>query len=260
MPVIDKYVPGTFCWVELSTTDAKAAKGFYSGLFGWTTDDMPIGPDKFYTMLKLDGQTVGALYEAGEEMAGIPPNWLSYASVANVDETAEKVGSLGGKVMKAPFDVMDAGRMAVILDPSDAAFALWQANKSFGATIVNDPGSFCWNELLTRDTAACKSFYTGLFGWTANVMEGGPIPYTIFLNGERPAGGMMDMPAEAGPAPSHWLVYFSVEDADASVKKVEELGGSIRVPPMDIPNVGRFSVVADPQGAGFGIIKLLKIM
>lgn len=252
-----EYAPGTFCWVELATTDGEAAKQFYTGLFGWAFNDNPIGPEMVYTMLKEDGKDVGALYKMPAEMTsqGIPPNWLSYVSVASADESTEKAKALGGTVLKEPFDVFDIGRMAVIQDPTGAVFAVWQPFKQKGSGIVNVPNSFCWNELATKDTAKAGDFYSGLFGWGKNVQEMG-MTYTMFINGDRPAGGMYEPPPEMGDLPPHWLVYFAVDDCDAQAQKAAELGGKICAPPSDIPGIGRFSVIQDPQGAAFAIIKL----
>lgn len=252
------YAPGTFCWVELGTTDATAAKQFYTELFGWMPHDNPIGPDMVYTMLKLDGKDVGALYQLTPEMTaqGIPPNWLSYVSVSSADEAAAKAKEAGGTLMKEPFDVFTVGRMAVVQDPTGAVFALWQAGTHQGAGICNVPNSFCWNELATSDTEKAGDFYTKLFGWGKNVQQMGPMTYTSFMNGDRPAGGMYKPAPEMGNIPPHWLVYFAVDDTDAKVKKAEELGAKTIAPPMDIPGTGRFAILQDPQGAAFGIIKL----
>jgi hypothetical protein len=252
------YAPGTFCWVELATTDSAGAKRFYTELFGWTFTDSPIGPDMVYTMLKQDGKDVGALYQMGSEMTsqGIPPNWLSYVSITSADETATKAKALGGTLLKEPFDVLTVGRMAVVQDPTGAVFALWQPGTHKGAGICNVPNSFCWNELGTRDVAKAGDFYSGLFGWGKNVQQMGPMTYTSFMNGDRPAGGMYEPPPEMGDVPPHWLVYFAVADTDGMVTKATALGGKVCAPPMDIPGTGRFAIITDPQGAAFGIIKL----
>ncbi|MGH9968740.1 MAG: VOC family protein [Pyrinomonadaceae bacterium] len=253
-----EFAPGTFCWVELGTTDGQAAKKFYTELFGWTFNDSPVGPDMVYTMLKQDGKDVGALYKMPGEMTsqGIPPYWLSYVSVTSADESSEKAKSLGGTLMKEPFDVFDVGRMSVVQDPTGAVFALWQPLKHKGAGIVNVPNSFCWNELATKDSAKAGDFYAGLFGWTKNAQDMGPMTYTMFVNGERPAGGMYEPPPEMGDVPPNWLVYFAVDDCDAKAQKATELGGKVCAPPSDIPGIGRFAVITDPQGAAFAIIKL----
>lgn len=253
-----EYAPGTFCWVELGTSDGEGAKDFYTQLFGWDFTDNPMGPGMVYTMLKLDGKDVGGLYQLPEEMKsqGVPPHWLSYVSTTSADETAEKAKSLGATLMKEPFDVTTVGRMAVIQDPTGAVFAIWQAGTHKGAGVNNVPNSFCWNELSTKDTNKAGKFYAGLFGWGKDVKDMGPMTYTTFTNRDRPAGGMFEPTPEMGDVPPHWLVYFAVDDCDAKAKKAGELGAKAIVPPSDIPGVGRFAVIQDPQGAVFGIIKL----
>jgi predicted enzyme related to lactoylglutathione lyase len=255
-----QYGPGTFCWVELGTTDAEAAKKFYGALFGWGFNDNPMGPDMVYTILKLDSKDVGGLYHMPSDMTsqGVPPHWMSYVSVKSADEAAAKAKSLGAALMKEPFDVGDAGRMSVIQDPTGAVFSIWQAGVTPGAGIYNVPNSLCWNELATPDTAKAGEFYTGLFGWGKEVKDMGTMTYTLFINGERQAGGMYTPTPEMGEIPPNWLAYFAVDDADGKVAKASELGATIIVPPMDIPQVGRFAVIQDPQGATFGIIKLLQ--
>lgn len=243
---------------ELGTSDSEAAKKFYTELFGWDTDDKPIGPSMVYTTLKQDGKDVGALYQLTAEMVSerVPPHWLSYVSVTSADESAEKAKSLGANVMKGPFDVFTVGRMAVVKDPTGAVFALWQAGTHKGASVVNAPNSFCWNELGTKDTNKAGEFYTGLFGWGKKVQQMGPMNYTSFMNGDRPAGGMYELPPEMGNIPPHWLTYFAVADTDAALEKANEIGGKTFLPAADIPGTGRFAVIQDPQGAVFGIIRL----
>ena len=258
MQEIPEYKPGTFCWVELATTNGQAAKTFYTQLFGWDYVDNPVGPDMIYTMLKLNGKDVGALYQMPSEMTaqGIPPNWLNYVSVKSADETAEKAKAAGATLLKDPFDVFTVGRMAVVKDPTGAVFALWQAGTHKGAGIYNVPNSFCWNELGTTDTQKAGEFYSNLFGWTRKVQNFGPMEYTIFNNGDRGAGGMYKITPEMGNIPPHWLTYFAVDDCDAKVKKATELGASVMKPAADIPGVGRFAILQDPQAAVFAIIKL----
>ena len=249
-----EHAPGSFCWAELATTDGAGAKKFYSELFGWTTHDSPVGPGMVYTMLKLDGKDVGALYEKGETMKDVPTFWASYISVANAEEIAAKAKALGGTVMKEPFDVMDVGRMAVITDPTGATFCIWQPGKHTGYGVKGEPNSVSWNELLTTDTARAIDFYTKLFGWVAQTH--GPMQYTEFMIGDTHAGGMMPIQPHMGPMPPHWGIYFAVEDCDATFAKATSLGARAFVPPTTIENVGRFSTMSDPQGAVFAIIKL----
>lgn len=258
MAVIEKHVPGTFCWAELGTTDTSGAKRFYTGIFGWSPDDMPMGENQVYTMLKIDGREMGALYELNPEQRGqgVPPHWMLYVAVESADSAAAKAKQLGATVLAGPFDVFDAGRMAVIRDPQGATFSVWQARTHSGSKIGQVAGTLCWSELATTDPAAATHFYTGLFGWGTKVSDMGPVRYTEWLNQGQPTGGMMQMPEQWKEAPPHWMPYFQVEDCDGSAAKARELGGKILHGPEDIPNVGRFAVIRDPQGAVFSIIRL----
>jgi uncharacterized protein len=258
MQEVTKYEPGTFCWVELATSDGPAAKNFYSQLFGWEGADNPMGPDAVYTMLRTNSKDVGGLYQLMPEMKaqGVPPHWLSYVSVTNVEETAEKAKAAGATLLQEPFDVFTLGRMAVVQDPTGAMFGLWQAGEHHGAGIYNAPGSLCWNELATTDSQKAREFYSRLFGWTSETNQFGPMEYTMFQNGDRAAAGMYKITPEMGPIPPHWMVYFAVDDCDATVQKASELGASVMKPADDIPEVGRFAVLTDPQGSAFAVIKL----
>ena len=258
MTEFKEYAPGTFSWVDLATTNAEAAKKFYTGLFGWSTVDIPAGETGVYTMCQLGGKEVAALYQMGPEQSaqGIPPHWMSYVSVANAAESAKKAKSLGGQLLMEPGDVMDAGRMALIQDPVGAVVALWEPRTHIGAKLANEPGTFTWNELATTDTEKSSEFYTKLFDWKTEVYEMPSGPYTTFINQDRMNAGMMKMTEEWGDAPPHWLVYFAVADCERSTEKAKELGAEILVPPMEAGEVGRFSVIQDPQGAVFSIIKM----
>jgi len=251
-----KYEPGTFCWVELATKDGAAAKKFYTSLFEWKVDDMPIPDGSVYSMLQKNGKRVGALYQLGPQQQGVLPHWNSYVSVASADASAAKAKELGGKVMVEPFEVMDAGRMAVISDPTGALFSLWEPRRHIGAQVVNEPGAFCWNELYTTDPRKAAEFYSGLFGWTRDARHMDFGEYVIFKNGNAQIGGMMQLAKEWGPVPPYWLVYFAVDDCDRTVEKAKGLGANAMMPPMDIENVGRFAVLTDPQRAAFAVIKL----
>jgi uncharacterized protein len=254
---VDKHTPGSFSWAELGTSDTKAAKGFYGGLFGWTANDMPMGPDQVYTMLEISGKPVGAMYSLDKNMRemGIPPHWMLYVTVANADETAARIAGLGGKVMKEPFDVFDAGRMAVLQDPTGAVFCLWQANKHIGAQRIDEVNTLCWSELLTTDKTKALEFYSKLFGWTMKTNPSDPNQYTEFSNQGKPIGGIMQIRKEMGNMPSNWSPYFMVASVDDIAAKAQQSGATLRMPPTDIPNTGRFASIADPQGAGFSIFQ-----
>ena len=248
--------PGTFCWVELGTTSSETAKSFYAQLFGWEYVDSPMGPDMVYSMVKLNGKDVGGLYQLSQDMLAqqIPPHWLSYVSVANADEAVEKAKAEGATVLNGPFDVATAGRMAVVQDPTSAVFAVWEARQNPGVGVYGAPGALVWNELGTNDTQKAGTFYSNLFSWDLEPFQGA-LPYTIFKNGDRGVGGMYQITPEMGPLPPHWLVYFAVENCDATVQKATDLGGSVMKPAEDIPQVGRFAILRDPASAVFAVLK-----
>ncbi len=256
MTEMTKYEPGVFSWVDLATSDAEGAKKFYGELFGWSFEDMPAGKGMVYTMASLKGKSVAGLYGMGPEMSEHQPHWQSYVSVDNAEESVEKAKSLGGTVVEGPFDVMEAGKMAVIQAPDGAYFSIWQPGVHIGAELVNEVGCFCWNELGTRDPEKATAFYTGLFNWGTQVDDMGTFKYTTYKVGDRMNGGMMEMTPEWGDVPPHWGVYFTVEDCDAAAEKITSLGGVVHRPPADIPGTGRFAVVQDPQGGVFNIITM----
>ena len=245
----ENYAPGTFCWADLGTTDADAAKAFYTGVFGWEAVDAPAGEAGTYTTFKLDGQDVAALYEMGEEeRASLTPHWSSYISVEDVDSLAPRVLELGGEVLAHPFDVMQSGRMTALRDPTGAAVHLWQPRSQAGAGRVNDTGCMVWNELATPDPARARDFFTQLLGWELEPEESG---YGIIKNKGGLNGGIR--PPQDGE-PTHWLVYFTAENVDDTIKKIRETGGSVIAGPMDTP-VGRVAAVRDPQGAAFALFQ-----
>ncbi|MGZ4796914.1 MAG: VOC family protein [Acidimicrobiia bacterium] len=253
MTEITAHAPGTPSWVDIGVPDIAAASAFYSGLFGWDTQDM--GEEAgHYTMCLLRGKAVAAI---GPAMNPGPPAWMTYFTVANVDESAKAITEAGGTVVAPPMDVMEAGRMAVASDPTGGFFSIWQAGQSIGAEIVNEPGTLCWNELSTRDLDTAIPFYEKVFGLEA---QRGP-EYNEFKLGDRVVAGCMKMP-DMVPAevPTHWLVYFAVEDCEAAMKKAESLGASVVVGPMDAGDVGRFSVLSDPMDVVFAVLQLANPM
>jgi predicted enzyme related to lactoylglutathione lyase len=247
--------PGTPGWVDLGSPDLEASKRFYTELFGWTAHVTPDPAAGGYTIFQKGDQPVagaGPLFSEDQ-----PPAWSTYVITDDADAAATRVDSAGGKVVMAPMDVMDAGRMAVFLDQAGAAISVWQPGTMPGAGVFNEPGTLCWNELTTRDPDGSKAFYGAVFGWGAEDNEYGPVTYTMWKLGDKLIGGMMPMVGDMWPAdlPPHWMIYFAVEDCDASAARVAELGGVVSVAPTDIPT-GRFAVVADPQGAFFSIMKM----
>ena len=244
----ETYPPGTPIWVDLSTSDVDAGRSFYQQLFGWTNDE-PAPPEYGgYSMFRSGGKLVAG---SGPLMEGGHPAWATYIRTADAAATAQKVRDAGGQVVVEPMQVMSAGTMAIFRDPTGAFLGAWQDGDHTGAELFNAPVSLTWNELNTRDTAAAKTFYKAVFGWDA----GGDESYIQWQLDGKTIGGCMDMTTLPLPEsiPAHWLVYFAVANTDELAEKVKALGGTVNMPPMDIPNMGRFAVVADPQGAVFAL-------
>jgi len=239
-------------WVDLGSPDIESAAAFYSGLFGWNVEEAGPPESGGYRMAMLRDRPVAGL---GPQMNPGPPFWATYVTVADADAIVELVKGAGGQVFMEPMDVLDVGRMAVFADSTGAAFSVWQAKTHVGAGLVNEPGALVWNELMTTDVEGSKSFYQAVFGWDAVTHEG-EMPYTEFKLADRTIAGMMEKPPTVpAEVPPHWGVYFAVDDADAAVAKVAELGGSLMMGPTDI-EPGRFAVVADPSGATFNVMAL----
>ncbi len=248
------YPPGTFSWTDLGTTDFAGAKTFYSELFGWELEDMPAGEGMVYSMARLGGKYVAAIYEQFDEQRaqGMPPHWLNFITVDDIEARTAEADRLGAAVLSPPLDVLDFGRTSLASDPTGAVFAMWQPGNHIGAQLVNEVGAMTINELDTRDVPAAKDFYGALFGWTFEDDPSGA--YTSIKNKGNLNGGMIELGPEWGDVPSHWRPYFAVADCDASLAKIKELGGQVMVAATEVP-AGRFAVVADPQGASFSLFE-----
>ena len=246
MPEMTSYDHGVPSWVDIGTSDPQASLAFYSELFGWEGQDQ--GEEAgHYTIASKGGKQVAAISPSQDPG---PPRWTTYINVNDIDAAASKAQGAGGTVIVSPMDVMTAGRMAIFADTTGAVIAAWQPGTMHGADVVNEAGAFIWSELSTSDLAKSKAFYTAVFDWG----WGGVDEYAEGQVQGRTIAGVMprppDMPAEV---PNSWLVYFGAADVDAAVKKATELGASVIVEPRDIPGTGRFAVLADPQGAAFGL-------
>jgi hypothetical protein len=256
MPSVTAHVPGCFCWVELGTTDQAAAVAFYGGLLGWRAHDVPMGDGTFYTVFTLDGLDVAALYglRAEQRAKGIGPHWLPYVAVANADEAAARVTGLGGRVLAAPFDVLDVGRTFLIRDPEGTVLAAYQAKTHMGLGVMEEPGAVCWCELATRAPGRMAEFYGGLFGWEASLPSTAGSNYSTWQARGQSVGGMAEITARWGEATPHWSVYFQVADLDAAVTRARALGGAVLHGPADARGLGRLAVLQDPQGAAFSLL------
>jgi predicted enzyme related to lactoylglutathione lyase len=246
------YAPGTFCWAELATSDQDGAKAFYAELLGWESDDRPVGEGSVYSMQLRDGKHVAAIAGQPQQQreAGVPPLWNSYVWVDDADDAVARAVELGATAHAPAFDVMQAGRMAVIQDPQGAYFMLWQPREHRGAQLVNAPGALVWNELQSPDPDASGAFYSALFGWEVEQFPGMDRVYLSIKNAGANNGAIAEL-SQPG-APPNWLVYFGTEDTEAALAKVVELGGSVLAGPIDI-GIAKIGVVADPQGAVFAL-------
>jgi predicted enzyme related to lactoylglutathione lyase len=254
MPEVTTHSPGAPSWVELSTTDESGALQFYSALFDWVDDPQPITDTWSYHMQKLNGLEAAAIYQQSQEEQGqgIPAHWNTYFTVADVDAVAANADKSGGAVLFGPMDVFDAGKMAMLQDPQGAAFAVWQPKQHIGARVKHDPGAMTWNELLTTDSHAATEFYLDLLGMERGQTMG-PMDYTLLRCEGVDVAGVMEITPDMGTFPPHWAVYFGVSDVDVTVSRAQTLGASVIVPGTDIPEIGRFACLMDPQGAVFSV-------
>lgn len=252
-----KFSPGIFCWADLGTVEPAKAFEFYQHLFGWGRNDVPTdrGP---YTMLMKGESPLAGLFEQHKALKdiGMPAHWMGYVLVDNAAAAVARAKELGGEVLLQPLEVKDFGWLAVIEDPTGAPLAVWEVKPGPGPSTPppRGVGTVCWNELLTPDAPAAEKFYTALFGWSASPRQYGDMPHIAFGIEGRDVAGMTQMPENPLHSPI-WLTYFSVDDPDAIAALAEKHGGRILLPPTDQPEIGRFAVLVDPQGALFGIVK-----
>jgi predicted enzyme related to lactoylglutathione lyase len=251
VPERTEYAPGTPNWIDLAAPDADEAEQFYGDLFGWESQDAPGDPEETggYRFFMLNGKIVTGYGPPGPDE---PPSWRCYVAVSDADETTAKAKEAGAEVLLEPLDVMGAGRIAVFRDPEGAVMCAWRPEQTPGVQIVNEPGSFCWSELQTRDLDGAKRFYSAIFGWDYEDNDLGETTYTgIRLDG-RPIGGMLPMSEQVpDETPPHWLIYFATEDLDGASEKAAD----VVIPRMESP-AGAFAILQDPGGANFAVIEL----
>jgi uncharacterized protein len=255
MTTVDKHEPGTFCWVELATTDLAAGRKFYEGVFGWQGDARPSeGRGEYATFTLGDGRGCAGGYaqHEAERSMGVPPHWNIYVFSDDVDRDVQRATDLGGQAT-VPGMITPLGRMAVIADPTGARFCLWQSQEMPGFKVRGEPGSFTWADLITPDKPRAQEFYGELFGWTGETLGEEFGNYTLIKRDDEQIAGFMN-PNQPGQPPA-WMPYFAVDGAAAVTNAITEGGGQIFVPPTPIPTVGTFAVAADPQGAVFAILE-----
>lgn len=251
MPTVTSHPPGTLCWLDLSTSDAEGARAFYAALFGWEYD--VFGPEMgFYAFAKNAGRPVGGIGQPPPEM-NVPPSWTPYFSTEDAAKTLAAVQAHGGGLVFGPMDIPHQGVQAVVSDPTGAMFGIWEPKPFAGAGVLDETGSLAWAEVNTRDAVRARDFYATIFGLEAEKIPGDEMEYYTLSKDGRMRAGVMQMTAQWGELPPHWMVYFAVADIDAAVARIGELGGKVHHGPFDTP-YGRMAVVADPQGAVFSIM------
>jgi predicted enzyme related to lactoylglutathione lyase len=251
---------GSFCWLELGTTNQTAAKSLYSNLFGWSVEDMPMGPDMTYTIFRIGGRDAGGAYTLMKEQldAHVLPHWMLYVNVASADASAAKAVTFGAKQIVAPSDIPNVGRFAILQDPTGAHIGILQHGQHRGMTVFGEEGALCWADLNTPDAEQASRFYANWLGWT---FETGKDGYRHIINGTSKDDMIGGIPAQMQVppgTPAHWMSYFHVADCKASAVKATQLGASAIVPADLMPDVGIIAVLADPQGAVFALYQPLK--
>lgn len=242
------YEPGTFCWIDLMTSDLDAAKQFYSAVFGWEYSDNDMGDGATYSMAQIDGTDVAGLMNSDQG-----PHWNNYIAVESAADNAEAAKEAGATIIQEPIEVPGSGHMAVFQDPTGAIVSTWQAGDHPGAGIVNQHGALSWNDLQTDDVGKAVDFYTDVFGWEVAPVENAPAERVVIRVGETMNGGIAKLPEEGGSdVPPHWLAYFAVDDLSAAIEAAEGAGGKSHIGPLDLPT-GQLAILTDPQGAAFAL-------
>ena len=251
MPEFTSYAHGTPCWVDVTSPKLDQTIEFYKSLFGWEAERDPRPEAGGYTMFTLDDKYVAAGSPPQQE--GMPSYWTTYIGSDDVDDSAGKIRDAGGTVLMDPFDVFDSGRMTVAVDPTGATFGVWQAKEHIGAQLANEPGTLMWNQCQTPDPGRATAFYTAVFGYEVDEIDmGGEQPFRVLKVGGKGIAGVREPTAGEPP---HWSVTFAVDDADATVARTKELGGTVLMEPIDLPDIGRLAVLQDPVGAAFQVMK-----
>jgi predicted enzyme related to lactoylglutathione lyase len=236
---------GRFVWHDHASTDVDKAKSFYTELLGWEVETWKPG-EMDYPMISANGQQHGGF---GPAQGGAPSHWLGHVVVEDVDATGDRAKQAGGSIVAEPMDIPEVGRMVVVSDPQGAAISAFQPA---GDSPVSE-GVFVWDELVTSDVEGAKPFYGELFGWASEDVDMGESTYTMFRSGKTNIAGCLARRDDE--VPPHWYPYLATDDVDASTEKAKALGATVYVPPTDIPEMGRFSVLGDPTGATFGLFQ-----
>lgn len=251
-----RHAAGSFCWTDLGTSDRAGATAFYGRLMGWEGKEAHLPEDVIYTVMKIGTGEAAGVYQLEQEQLRqrVPPHWLLYVAVDDADAQTAQAKELGAKVVMDAYDVLDLGRMALLLDPTGALFALWQGEKRAGMSIpAGSQGALAWSELMTPDLQKAEEFYAELFGWKLQRQDD-KSPYAEFTFGDHSIAGAMQIAKAFSHIPAHWVPYFSVEDCHAVADEATKAGGRVLMAPTTVAEGDTFAVLRDPQSAVFGII------
>ena len=255
MPQRDSAPLGAPCWIDLMTSDTDGSRAFYGDLFGWTSE---VGGDEYggYITFLKGGQPVAGCMNRDEQAdPAMPDVWSVYLASADAQATVDAAVAGGGQVVVHPMQVGDQGTMAFVTDAGQAAVGIWQPGEHRGFRVVGETGAPSWFELHTRDYETSVAFYETVFGWDTHVASDTPdFRYTTLGKDEDALAGILDAAAFLPEGiPAHWSIYFGVDDTDAALARVVELGGSVVRPAEDTP-YGRLAQAADPTGALFKLV------
>jgi predicted enzyme related to lactoylglutathione lyase len=255
MPEATWYSQGAFCWTELSTNDVQGAKSFYTQVFGLDTEETPIPGGGTYVQFLKDGKRVAGLSEQmkHERDKAVPPHWNTYIAVDDADVVTKEAEGLGATIVAPAFDVLESGRMAVVMDPTGAPISFWQAKEHIGSELYAADGTPSWWELTTHDQDRAVEFYTKLFGYGVEEVPFEQGTYSVLTHKGQQAAGILAAPQPEVPA--MWTPYFQVADADATFDKATSLGANAMIPVSEAEGVGRFSGITDPQGSVIAFIQ-----
>ena len=253
MPLRDTAPAGAPCWIELFTSDPETTRAFYGELFDWKSEDAGAEYGGYVNFFKDGVRVAGCMRNDGT--SGTPDVWSVYLAVDDAEATTAAAAAGGGRVILPPMQVHELGTMGLVTDPGDAAVGMWQPGLHQGFGIDQEPGAPAWFELHTRTYDASVEFYRTVFRWDAHVQSDTPeFRYTTYGEGEGRLAGIMDASGFLPEGlPAHWSIYFAVDDADATLARIVELGGSVVMGAEDTP-FGRLAQAADPTGVLFKLV------
>lgn len=254
MGLIRKYKAGEFCWCDIDSANTRRSKKFYGAIFGWKALDTPGGPTGPYSLMRVGGKDVAGMYAMlpAERKKKVKTSWLPFIAVKSASATAKKAKAAGAKITEPVKRIGDSGTMAILKDPAGAEFAVWQAASHIGAGVDGKPGCVSWHDLSVKDTTKAGAFYTKVFGWKHRTQDMGGGKYHTFEQGREGVAGMW--PEGMKKFSPCWITHFKVADCGKAAATAKKLGGRVHMPPMRISKTMSFAILADPDGAAFGVI------